>query len=82
MNPRAIAVKYKHPFQLVVTFTNEEVKVFDLKQYLAYPVYESLNDEHFCSKVSVKYGTVVWNDELDIDPDRLYLESQAINYSC
>lgn len=81
MNPRAKKVEYKHPYQLRITFTNEEVKVFDLSPYLKYPVYSKLQDESFCQKATIKYGTVVWNDEIDIDRDRLYLESENLNYS-
>lgn len=75
MNPRPQKVAYHSPHQLLVTFDNGEVKLFDLKEYLHYPVYAPLRDESFCSEARVNYGTVVWNEEIDIDPDRLYLES-------
>jgi hypothetical protein len=75
MNPRAKNILYKSPYNLIVTFTNGEVKIFDLQPYLDYPIYEELKNESYCSKASVVNGTVVWNDEIDIDPDRLYLES-------
>lgn len=75
MNPRAKNILYKSPYNLIVTFTNGEVKIFDLQPYLNYPVYEELKNESYCSKATVENGTVVWNDEIDIDPDRLYLES-------
>ena len=75
MNPRAKNILYKSPYNLIVTFTNGEVKIFDLQPYLDYPVYKELKNESYCSKATVENGTVVWNDEIDIDPDRLYLES-------
>ena len=75
MNPRAKNISYQSPYNLIVTFTNGEVKIFDLQPYLNYPVYEELKNESYCSKATVENGTVVWNDEIDIDPDRLYLES-------
>ena len=75
MNPRAKNIFYKSPYNLIVTFTNGEVKKFDLKPYLNYPVYEELKNESYCSRAKVQNGTVVWNDEIDLDPDRLYLES-------
>ncbi|MBA3674836.1 MAG: DUF2442 domain-containing protein [Chitinophagaceae bacterium] len=81
MNPRAKNVEYENPYKLIITFTNGEVKLFDLQPYLAYPVYEPLKNELLCSNAAVKYGTIVWNDEIDIDPDRLYLESKTLNYS-
>ena len=75
MNPKAKHILYKSPYILVITFTNGEVKELDLKPYLKYPVYEELKNESFCRKAKIKNGTVVWNDEIDFDPDRLYLES-------
>lgn len=75
MNPRAKNISYKSPYNLIVTFTNGEVKKFDLQPFLDYPIYQELKNESLCSKATVENGTVVWNDEIDIDPDRLYLES-------
>ena len=77
MNPRAKNITYKSPYSLIVTFTNNEVKKFNLLPYLRYLVYEKLKNESFCRKVSIQNGTVVWNDEIDLDPDRLYLESAS-----
>lgn len=78
MNPKAKNIIYKSPYNLIVTFTNGEVKKMNLKPYLEYPVYQELKNESFCSKAKVQNGTVVWNDEIDFDPDRLYLESTII----
>jgi uncharacterized protein DUF2442 len=79
MNPRAKNIFYKSPYNFIVTFTNGEVKKFDVKPYLKYPVYEELKHESFCSKATIQNGIVVWNDEIDMDPDRLYLESIIVS---
>ncbi len=78
MNPRVKEVVYESPYKLVVTFLNDEVKLFDIQPYLQYQVYELLKDESICKKAFVQHGTVVWNDEIDMDPDRLYLESKSL----
>ena len=78
MNPRIKTVIYKKPHKLILSFTNGEQKEFDLSPYLSYPVYENLKDESFCSKVKAINSTVVWNDEIDFDPDTLYLESKPL----
>ncbi len=75
MNPRVSKVAYKPQYKLLVTFTNNEIREFDLQAYLNYPVYESLKDESFCSNVKAKDGIVQWDEEIDIDPDTMYLES-------
>ncbi|MCB0741457.1 MAG: DUF2442 domain-containing protein [Chitinophagaceae bacterium] len=79
MNPRAISVKYIGNYQLLVTFTNAEVKKFDLKSFLNYPVYEPLKDEIFCKQVKAKDGILFWNDTIDLDPDTVYLNGQPVN---
>ncbi len=76
MNPRAKNVSYKSPYHLIITFTNGEIKKFNLQPYLNYPVYNDLKNESYCSKATVQNGTVVWSEEIDIDPDILYLESK------
>jgi len=78
MNPRARSVVYESPYKIIIRFINEEVKIFDLKPYLNYPIYQPLQNESFCLKAKVGDGIVFWNDEIDIDPDRLYLESKNL----
>jgi hypothetical protein len=78
MNPRVNDVKYKHPYKLILTFNNGELKEFDFVNYLNYPVYEKLKNPFFCSTVKVFLGTVVWDDEIDFAPDTLYLESKPV----
>ena len=78
MNPRVIKVKYDPGYKLLLTFTNGEVKEFDFYAYLTFPIYEALKDEAFCQKASVFNGTVIWSDEIDFDPDTLYLESKLL----
>ena len=81
MNPRVKNVTYESPYKLVLTFTNNEQKLFDFTEYLSYPIYESLKNELLCSQAKVMTGTVVWNDEVDFDPDTLYLESKSLHMS-
>ncbi len=78
MNPRVIAAKYKSKYKIILTFSNKEVKEFDVSSYLDYPVYSPLKDESFCQKVQVYNGTVIWNDTIDFDPDTLYMESKQL----
>ena len=79
MNPRVLKVGYAGDHQLLLTFTNNEVKRFDLANYLDYPVYEPLKDEAFCKKVKTSGGTIQWNEYIDFDPDTLYLESEPVH---
>jgi hypothetical protein len=78
MNPRSKKVQYKSPYKLLVVFDNNEEKEFDLTPYLIYPVFERLKDEVYCMKARVHHGIVIWDDETDLDPDTLYLESRTL----
>ena len=78
MNPRVAKVEYLQNHKLLLTFSNGERKIFNLMPYLNFPVYHSLQDESFCSHVSVFNGTVKWDETIDFDPDTLYLDSMPI----
>lgn len=78
MNPRVKQAEYKSKYKLLLIFENNEAKEFDFSAYLNYPIYKPLVDESFCATVTVYNGTVVWNDDIDFDPDRLYMESKAL----
>ena len=78
MNPRVKEVHYQSPYKLILTFSNNEEKQFDLVPYLHYPVFTALKDEAFCKKAKVLLGTVDWDDTIDFDPDTLFLESVAV----
>lgn len=69
----------KDNYILHLTFENEEQKEFDCKPLLDWKVYEPLRDIEFFKKAQVKYGTVVWNENIDIAPESLYLESREVN---
>jgi hypothetical protein len=78
MNPRSKKVQYKSPYKLIIVFDNNEEKEFNLSPYLQYPVYERLKDEAYCMKARIQNGIVIWDNETDMDPDTLYLESSTL----
>jgi Protein of unknown function (DUF2442) len=65
MNPRIIKVKPLSNFTLEIEFTNAECKLFDVKPYLYYPIYEILQDENIFLTAQVSLDTIVWNDYND-----------------
>lgn len=78
MNPRIQKVKPLNDYTLYLTFKNGEKKIFDLKPYLHKGVFKSLNNPVLFATARVEYGTVVWQNDLDFDPDTLYLESTPL----
>ena len=78
MNPRVKSVQCKIPYSLIVTFTNQEVKEFNIQPYLVYPIFNKLKDQSYFMKAHVENGVVLWDDETDFDPDTIYLEGISI----
>ena len=70
-------VKPLDDYKILLTFSNDEIRIFDVKPLLEKPVYKVLNDKILFNKVHIIYGyTIAWNDELDMCPDSLYSDSK------
>lgn len=77
---RAKAVRPLDSYKLLITFSNDERRVFDFAPLLEMPCYSSLKDKAVFDRVYVDYGTVCWNDgDIDIAPETIYNESSAYN---
>ena len=75
MNPRVTKVKPQQNFTLVLTFTNGEVKSFDVKPYLDIGLFKELRDVSLFNSVKPCLGSIQWANGVDLCPDTLYLES-------
>ncbi|MDO8350091.1 MAG: DUF2442 domain-containing protein [Gallionella sp.] len=78
MTPDVVQVKPQPDYFLEAVFANGEHRRFDMKPYLAYPAFSQLTDANFFMAAHVANGTVVWNDEIDLSPDTLYLRGESI----
>lgn len=76
MNPRVKGVTPLSDFRLRLVFTDDQVRIFDVKPLLSYPIYQPLTSLPYFNRVRAELGTVSWPNEEDICPDRLFLESQ------
>ena len=78
MNPRVVAVKPLADYWVEVVFTNKERKRFDVKPYLNIGLFQELRDEALFNGVQASLGSICWPNELDLDPDTLYLDSNLV----
>lgn len=78
MNPRIKAVKPKNDYTLILTFTNDDVKIFDLKPYLDIGIFKELRDKSKFNSVRPFLGSIQWQTGQDLCPDTLYLESKNV----
>ena len=68
-------------YKLLLTFTNGRRKIFDMLKYLNKGVFQQLQDSDLFNQAYISHGTVAWNDDLDIDPDTLYIKGEsAVEY--
>ena len=79
MNPRITFVETKENYKLILKFTDKSIREFDMKPYLNYPAFEELKEQSVFKNATVFLGTVQWNDEIDMSPDTLFLESDLIS---
>ena len=73
MNPRVITVRPETDFTLTLTFSNGEVKVFDVKPYLNIGIFRELQDKRLFNSVRPVLGSIQWQNGQDFCPDTLYL---------
>ena len=80
-NPTAVAVEALEDYKLLVSFENNETRIFDMK-----PMLEGMQGKWFGELLNADYfrtvriggGSVEWPDEQDICPDCLYEDSTPL----
>lgn len=78
LNPRVAGVVPRADRTLDLTFTNGEVRRFDVNPLLGYPVFQHLREGSEFVQVRIDHGTVVWRSGVDLCPDTLYERSEPI----
>jgi hypothetical protein len=78
MNPRVKSVKPESNYVLRLTFTNGEVRRFDVKPYLSKGIFQKLRDPVEFNSVRPFLGSIQWKNEADLCPDMLYEQSTPV----
>ncbi len=76
--PRPTSVAAAEDYTLKITFNNGETRLFNAAPYLVYPAFEALKSISLFMQAHVAHNTVVWNEEVDMAPENLYLESTPV----
>jgi hypothetical protein len=71
------SVQATDDFRLVLKFSTGEDKVYSALSLIQEGVFKCLQDISLFKQAHVDYGTVVWNDVIDIAPEYLYENSSA-----
>ena len=78
LNPHVVAVVPNDDYTLTLTFSNGEVKVYDMNPLLDKGVFRDLQNIGYFRCVRIAHRTVEWPREQDICPDTLYLYSTPV----
>ena len=73
--PRAVNVMPQPDYKILVTFNNDEVKLFDVKPYLEFKAFAELKNITLFNTVKPAGLSVEWLHGQDICPDELYYNS-------
>jgi len=75
MNPRVKKVKPEDNYILRLTFSNGEVRKFDVKPYIDKGVFKKLKNISAFRAVRPAFGSIQWSGGQDLCPDTIYEES-------
>ena len=78
MTPRIIDAVPMADYDVLLTFENNEKKVFSVKPYLNLGFFSELKNETIFKTVKVSFDTIEWINGVDIDPEELYERSKNI----
>ena len=73
-----LAVKDVMPienYNLLLTFNDDSVKLFDMKPFLDKGIFKELQDESLFKTVRVSFDSIEWSNGADVDPETLYEDS-------
>lgn len=78
MNPRVKSVTPNNDYTLTITFTNGEVKLFDVSPYLDKGFFRGLREKDQFYSVRAVLGSVLWQSGQDFCPDTLYEDGTTL----
>ena len=72
-----ITVKPLKDYEIELTFENNEVKIFDMKNYLKTGLFKKLRDKKLFNQVKISFDSIEWPGGIDLDPEILYKKSKT-----
>jgi hypothetical protein len=78
MRPRAINVEPMENYILLVTFSDNDKRLFDMKPYLELKPFDQLKNKILFQAVRIGGLSVEWATGQDICPDELYFNSKSL----
>ena len=78
MIPKILNAEPRTNYNILLTFENNEKKLFNVEPYLNLGSFTELKNENIFKTVKVSFDTIEWINGVDIDPEELYENSKTI----
>ena len=75
---KIVDVEVLENYELLLTFDNNVKKIKDMKPYLQKGVFKKLKDKEIYNKVKISFGTISWENDIDMCADSLYETSEEV----
>ena len=75
LRPKAVTIIPQNDYRLLITFNNDERRMFDVKPYLDFKPFSELKNPTLFSTVKPAGLSIEWIHGQDICPDELYYNS-------
>jgi hypothetical protein len=72
-----LTVKPLENYEIELTFENDEVKIFDVKDYLETGIFKKLKNKKLFDQVKISFDSIECPGGIDLDPEVLYEKSKA-----
>jgi len=79
LRPKAIEVKTCSDYRLLITFSNNEQRLFDVNPYLDFKPFAELRNKALFDTVKPAGLSIEWIHGQDICPDELYYNSISVS---
>ena len=79
MYPSVVSVWPLDDYKLLLVFETSEKRIFDVTPYLNTGKFTELRNPSVFHAVTVKFDTIEWSNQLDIDPEFLYEKSVKVD---
>jgi hypothetical protein len=64
-------------YNILIKFTNDEIKQLDMKPFLNKGMYADLVDQDLFNKARISFDTIEWPNGVDVDPEFVYKYSKC-----
>lgn len=75
MHIKLIKVQPAEKYTLILTYSNGEIKLSDMKPYLNIGIFKELKNQSLFNTAKKSFDTAEWANEADMDPEVLYNQS-------